>query len=65
MVDGTNERSDICIVLRSAHFEDCIDSFLPWFDTFRSHPEAKKVCLFDKPFAFEWIALHVVFMKLG
>ena len=63
MVDRSDEGANISVVPRSVHYEDCIDAFLPSLYTLWGHPKTKEVSFFDKPFTFERVALHVVFVK--
>ena len=60
VVEGTDERWDVSVISRALHLEDCINSFLLWFDAFRGHPESKEISFLNKPFAFKWVAFHVV-----
>ena len=65
MVDGAYEGSNIGIISGSLHFKNGINPLLPRFDSFGCHPKPKEVCLFNKPFALQWVAFHIVGVQAG
>ena len=60
MIDRAYEGSDVGVVLGAIHLKDAVDALLPWFNSFWSHPKSKEISFFNKPFAFEGVAFHVV-----
>ena len=64
MNDGADECSDVSVASRPIHLQDGINSLFPGLDSSGSHPIAKEVSFFNSPTTLEWVAFHVILVKL-